>query len=667
MKAHSILETWSGGVTVTADQEFSTNVQRTLAFLATHGVVHYPELMTFLKVSRKKVSAYLDAVSAQLAQQNIKVVRKRNVGIYLEGDLKQLNSQLDKDTQYLSLDVTARQNLITLNLLMSDTPVTLDQLANQFFISRSTLDRDIKAIKQNLPATLQLVGTADGVAITGGERQKRDTASKIIARYWQESVTSDQRVVSLPTGFTELISPAELNTVQRILAELQQRTDLAFTEYQYQSLLIHICISTVRIKDSEYLAAVDSNLAKSILPETKLLTQLIEAAFALTVPVTEQAYLNIHILAAKQSQLSPAYFQHTSVISNQLKTLTGFLTANIIEADQQLINDLAVHLEPAIHRFQAGLQAGNPYTAEITKLYPQAFELAFELSQDINREFAVNVDKNEIAYLALHFEAYLERRQQVKAKSQRVTMAVVCSTGMGTARLLTQRIQAAFGDTVQITKVLSVPELFQHKLDEDLIVSTIPVEAPQQHVIVVQPFFSKTEQALLQSEIAKLQFAKRLTSSRFMNFVSPEFVLVANEALTQEQALQQMTDCLIQGCVAKNGALASALHREAIASTLLEDQWAAVPHAESEYLLRSQITILIAPQGIKWGNGTARVAFFMSFTPAEAKHISLDVVYHDFNQLLSDETAMTQLIAQPDADSVIRDLTKFFARPERSQ
>lgn len=544
------------------NEQLSSDVQRVIAYIYSKDLVHYSELMKLLNVSRKKVPDYLDLVEIALKGSGVKLTRKRNVGIYFEGNFDKFKQRFQDDTQLVNFDDIGRENLILLRLLISDHEITMAQLCDRFFISGSTLDRDVKQIKKKLlDYHLVLASNNHGFYIKGSERDKRNIASKIIAKYWRESVKANMRVVNFPSSLNDLIDKESLRKVQAVLHELQLQTDLTFTEYQYQSLLIHICISTLRIKNDRFLQDSDYG-ANKFCPETKVLVALLEAKLNLQIPNTEQEYLNIHVLAAKKNRIEITDFEQHTQLNSKLQTILTFLNYELPDVDHQLINDLSIHLEPALHRFQVGLQAFNPYTKEIIKLYPQAFEMAFELSQKINQRFMVTMDKNEIAYLALHFEAFLERKTAEPISEDAVSIVVVCSTGMGTARLLTQRIRRYFGKAVEIKRVISVSELFKTKVTEDLIVSTLPLEVANKRVVVIEPFFSEAERTILRKQIVEITAQKANGSNAFVDLLRPDLIFAQQSGDQRNQAIDFIGQHLIAGGYATPGVVEAAVKRE---------------------------------------------------------------------------------------------------------
>ncbi len=642
------------------DEKLSSDVQRVIAYIYSKDVVHYSELMKLLDVSRKKVPDYLDLVEEALRGTDVKLVRKRNVGIYFEGDFDKFKQRFQDDSQLLNLDAIGRENLILLRLLITNREITMAQLCSRFFVSGSTLDRDIRLIKAKLTkGNLQLMSNNHGLYIKGAERDKRNIASTIIAKYWRESIKENSRVVNFPESLNDLIDKDSLVKVQQVLHELQKKTGLSFTEYQYQSLLIHICISTLRIKSDRFLQDSDYGVNK-FCDETTVLVELLEQHLEIQIPNTEREYLNIHILAAKKNRIEVTDFEQHTQLNAKLQTISDFLTYELTDADDQLINDLSIHLEPALHRFQVGLQAFNPYTREIIKLYPQAFELAFELSQKIDQRFMVRMDKNEIAYLALHFEAFLERQQPKDIEQNAVSIVVVCSTGMGTARLLTQRIKRRFKQLVAIKRVISVSELFRTKISEDLVVSTLPLEIPDKQVIVIEPFFSQDEQLLLKKQIVEIEQQKKCGSNAFVKLLSKTLIFANQTLSNQDEVIDFIGTHLIRQHFANEGVVEAALEREQVASTVIEKGLAAIPHTASKYIINSSISIYVNPGGIRWGNDQVKVIFFIGFSDKDLKTLSLDEVYKYFDRLLASKQTMMKIVNATSTNQVLEIIHQFY-------
>lgn len=146
--------------------DYEEDIRKTIAFIYTHQMTHYSDLVANLKVSRKKIAAYLDEIDRRLLGSKVQLVRKRNQGIYFEGDTEQIAEIFHISSNYDGLDVHGRRSIITLNLIMQNSFVKMDNLADDYFVSRSTLERDLKAIKREVSKFgLSVSSTVNGIAI----------------------------------------------------------------------------------------------------------------------------------------------------------------------------------------------------------------------------------------------------------------------------------------------------------------------------------------------------------------------------------------------------------------------------------------------------------------------------------------------------------------------
>src|SRR5699024_1993752 len=134
------------------------------------------------------------------------------------------------------------------------------------------------------------------------------------------------------------------------------------------------------------------------------------------------------------------------VLDNDMKQLLMLALDKIeeelnldIKHDQELKMGLGLHLKPAINRNKYGMKFRNPMLADIKKNYPLAFEDGVIAGLSIESKIGIEINENEIGYLALHIGAAIERR---KYKSGPKRCLIVCASGLGTAQLIYYQVQA---------------------------------------------------------------------------------------------------------------------------------------------------------------------------------------------------------------------------------
>lgn len=205
-----------------------------------------------------------------------------------------------------------------------------------------------------------------------------------------------------------------LYQVTTVINEFSHRNKLAFTDYEYRSLVIHLTIALERIKEDKFLEL--SNGPEQLLEETLDLVHLIEQVFSVVIPPYEKEYMNNHVLAIKRNKRNHANEESVHVGANLKLKQVILRGLKGMDADDELLKSLALHLDAAIKRLQLNLSIHNPYTEKIKLSFPRAFDSAISLTSVIEDAYSIQLNDDEVAYIALHFEAFFERRPDTKQR-----------------------------------------------------------------------------------------------------------------------------------------------------------------------------------------------------------------------------------------------------------
>src|SRR5699024_9388400 len=107
------------------------------------------------------------------------------------------------------------------------------------------------------------------------------------------------------------------------------------------------------------------------------------------------------------------------------------------------------------------------------KNYPLAFEAGVIAGLSIESKIGIEINENEIGYLALHIGAAIERR---KYKSGPKRCLIVCASGLGTAQLIYYRLKANYEVNFNYDGTTGYYILHEYNLHQiDCIVSTISI------------------------------------------------------------------------------------------------------------------------------------------------------------------------------------------------
>nr|WP_225418940.1 BglG family transcription antiterminator [Lacticaseibacillus jixianensis] len=608
-----------------------TLTKKIIQYLLSKPEVHYQDLMDYLGISRKTVAKYLDRAAAEVAPLGIKLIRKRGQGIHLAGNTDKLLAAFPSNVGKVD-DETRRLQLLS-TLITAKQPMLLADLADHFFVSKSTLERDLRQLKSEYGLKLQT--TAAGVQFAASEADVRTLMGKLLQHYWGQEVHQDQtgsitRTFEVPASLSQYVDKSILDKTQAVLSRFINTLSTQVNEYEYESLLIHTTIALQRIKNGEYVthAAVAAGAGTALSPNTKRLVKMLSEAFDLPIPKDEAVYLNMHVVAIEDGYIN---LNQGGLVDQDL---TAWLRLHLGGYDDTLLRNLALHLRPALVRVSHGISITNPYREDVKKNFPMAFQAALDLTVALKKKTQLTLSEDEIAYLALHFQSFFERRH---GADQDVRIAIVCSTGYGTAELLRQRVKDKFPE-MEVTATLSVNELMHTQVDADIIISTIPLKMNDSRVIQVSPFLNDQEMTLLgklEKNIRKSKYAKHA----FLNMLSPATTIVNVKCGTKKAAINDLTAVLEQAGYVDHDMAESALAREALASTVIGN--CAIPHGDMKHVVKPAIGLLTSKSGIPWDGERVHVVFFVALNKSvEAK---MDDIYSYFYELIQDPGRMRQL------------------------
>ncbi|MDH6363241.1 mannitol/fructose-specific phosphotransferase system IIA component (Ntr-type) [Enterococcus sp. PF1-24] len=114
--------------------------------------------------------------------------------------------------------------------------------------------------------------------------------------------------------------------------------------------------------------------------------------------------------------------------------------------DEQIFYEMKNHLFFMINRLVFRLRPADLFHGEIEKNYPFAYELAYTGMKVLEKYLKRKASNSEISYLAIYFELALRQHHKQTKKE----IAIVCTTGRGTAALIRRQIENVLGPKVEI-------------------------------------------------------------------------------------------------------------------------------------------------------------------------------------------------------------------------
>lgn len=521
-------------------------------------------------------------------------------------------------------DTDSRIRYILTRLLRTNDFVRIEQLADELFVSRATVDRLMPEIKSIVGAYgLQIIARPKyGIAIQGEEIKKRlcyAHRANMLSLESQEGAT---------------------RKIQQIVLDVIRKHDLAINDINLYNLIRHCVIAIQRMATGNQLTEAqplcfEGPVEKEQQAAQELVTRF-EAAFGVDIPQGETQYIMMHLLGKrimKQGQTLTA--ETMDCIDHVLEEIRREKGMDLTE-DAELYTALALHTQPLLSRLRFGLKQENPILQDIKQNMPKAYELAVCAVNVIRRDLSLDMSEDETGYLALHFALALEKHQEADNDWK---VLVVCASGRGTAKLICHRLVERYHFKRENLILLSAFELENQDFSNILcIFTTVPLAGtyPVPVVLVDVKMSGQTLERVDDFMRSAYQTPGLSQLPRNLLFF-PDMGFPTREAVLDFLCGEMEERFPFPGGV---GAFARQVYqREALSSTEVGNQ-VAMPHPYGYRGETGAAAFLSLKKPIPWKFGTVRLVILFTI-PEESRE--MNSLMDSLAELITDEEAARRL------------------------
>ncbi|MBL4935641.1 transcription antiterminator [Clostridium sp. YIM B02515] len=568
------------------------------------------ELAKTFNISNRTIRYDLDKIDDYLREKKLPLLsRKPNFGIeivFTEDQKKEIiGDEVGIDVYVLSQE--ERVKAILFELIQEREFTTINNLADKLYVSRGTILKDIPQVKDwlNNNKIKLITYKSRGIKAVGEEKYFRKAAALLMA----ENIDTNKEIdiikdriykndeVKLKYQVNRLFEDIDIAYIEHCLNIAEEQLETTFSDDAFNALVIHIAIAIKRIQlrkdivmDLKELKRLEKSKEFVIAASV---AKLLEDKFKITIPNDEIGYITIHLLGSNVTYTDDMdkdnWIRHSIVTTEIIENMERLTGLNLLN-DRQLFEGLLQHIRPAMYRFKHELDIKNPLIGEIKCTYNELFNQVRKSTAFLEDELHIKISDEEIGYIVLHFGASLERNNSREAKI--LDVLVVCATGIGTARLVSSRLNSLFDVNI-------VDSISYHGVDKalkkhnvDLIVTTVPLNIKNIKCVKVSPFLTDeniTELSIILSKAKQVKNNKKLDidklikvinencnindfnklrielseyfgiqngnensnyKPRLVNFVNDKFVEANSEAYSWEEAIQKSGEILLRnGCI----------------------------------------------------------------------------------------------------------------------
>lgn len=637
------------------------------------------EIASELNVSNRTVRKDLHVLKSVLEKGNsANITAKQNCGYQLTIQkqkpfdhfyLKTVQSQAALKDITTIQEAKDRQYYILNRLFFEQSEVYVDRIAEELFVSRSTISNDLVEIKKSLKSfDLQLQSKSNkGIFAVGKERNIRHF---IMSYFFMDRLQDNLYAFSMYANLLEGISIEEIVII--VLDECRE-SHLKLSDFIVYNLVLHIGLAIKRMQSGfeiELSAPMSIDIKSLEYQTAKKILQRIEASMEIKFPPEEADFIAMHLC---NKIASKKIFQKTDYSEAEIKEQLLMVLKEIdqethyyLEQDLILIDGLMMHFTPLLLRLQNQTSIENPLLDEIKNHYPDLFDLTVNFFSKMPIFKAYQMTDGEWAYITIHLTAAIERFYN----EQKAHVLVICATGLGSSQMLKNRLERELGSKIYIERVISYYEIADQDLSKiELIISSINVP----HVVLnipivnVSVFLGEEDIKQINHELSALKGIKQiqLDNRKSHEMISKQISLleqcfkpdlfvyletpsdkktVLNELVHQ---IEQVEDKTLKASFLKQLKL-----RESYSAVAFSD-YLAVPHPIEALTDEAHVAIAVAPKGIKWDGEHPNIQLVFLLSPDKLGQFELDRVSEMLVPIIDDDCFRQKLVNSTTFDHFI--------------
>lgn len=639
-----------------------------LELLKNDGPITGKYLSKVLGVTSRTIRNDIKAINTELKRKNIEIISTPGVGysiaINSEDHKEILNSMIMGDS-CIPVHPEDRVNYIIKRLLYANGFITLEKLADELYVSKTTIDNDINKVQEWLAKyNLELYKKQNyGIKIEGNEFNLRFSISDYLSNLKAKDTNTDDVLTEI------ILEDVDIDYIRTVILDAYKEAPLKLSDIAYNNLVIHIAIAIKRIKEGKKIELPSKEINKfKNSREYKIAEEIVEKLkrrYGIDIPEGEKEYITIHLLGTKA-------LKDDEIDKDEINTIIGRDLIETIQLmiekikkvynvdfseDEKLVFGLALHLKPALNRLKYNMNLRNPLLKDIKEEYFQAFEMAVVASKVLEDRENVKINENEIGYLAMHFGAAIERRKHMERNKNR-RVAVICATGIGTAQLLAIKLKKTIPNIEIIGMFPSYKTEEALKRKPDFIVSTVPINRDfntNTPIVYISSLLNKSDLEKI-NDVVENYAIDRYGNDILLSLFERDLLIKDIKLRDKYEVIKLLSKILYEKQYVNSCFEKSVIEREKISSTSIGNL-VAIPHAVLGSAIKSRIAVGILDKPIKWGKDSmVQIVFLLALE--KMTNEQLERIFNNFYEIINDKKKVINLTKTNNFDEFINILNQ---------
>lgn len=370
------------------------------------------------------------------------------------------------------LNAEEREYLLFLTLVVIPGYMTINSIADNLLVSRTTLLKNISDLRKRLEKTdIQLLSNSKkGISLQGTEYSIRQLFIE-----WSKSNVFIAKVY-LRDQIEGQIRSSERDFLSKVIIAGMLATKVFFTENSLGFLKLVLQVLSLRLAHQHFLVKQFGDVEVTDKYQlAKYLIEQISPELDTTIHTNEIAYLSevlkrLHTINT-QSQEKKSNVSIQFLVSVFLEDISDRLGMELMQ-DRELVANLSNHIASTLKS-----EMGNQFENSAIRVYMEKNRFMLEAIRNsagiFENYFGKKISDIELGYISLHISAAIEK---LETANNNIRVLLICNSGIGTVQLLKAKLQRNY--TFQIIDTIPIFELDQYDRNAyDCIISTVPLSS----------------------------------------------------------------------------------------------------------------------------------------------------------------------------------------------
>ena len=437
------------------------------------GFINGEVLSATLGISSKTLRSDIEIINPVLKEgSGAEIVSKVGIGYELQinnehyyGIFKQIFNSKFKNNMQIMHTSASRPKKIIRELLMRDEYRSSEYFADEFYVSRTTLNKDLKVVKDLLIEQHLVLENKSyyGMKIVGKEIHKRLALVDFI------ELDED----SVDTNFMEYIPPVDFNKIITILKKKVKEYRISISNSSLGKIAKLINVSIYRFQKGFLLEELkNTDLFIKEMGEYALYEDILNE-WGIVLPENEKVILAIFIRSRRdilqndnlEVRRYKEQYELSQKIYNWIFDVTGYSVIDVEESTLKLTR----HLMAMMLRVNYGFEKRDVDINTI-KENNNSYELSVLMAEFFKKSMDIMVQETEIAYASYCFVAYSRMFHSRKTK-----LAIVMDNGSVIGESMKDQLLLRFEQQIELIEYRNEYDLKINEEDEyDCIITDLP-------------------------------------------------------------------------------------------------------------------------------------------------------------------------------------------------